>query len=720
MRAKQSLNMLCLLAALLLALPLSAASAVDVDERMAGHQLVAENSALRLYADPATLSIVLEETAGGRRLYSTQKDEQGRINQSWKGLMQSGFAVEYFNDRTPTPQRIDAINGKPEIAFTALADGFDAQVHYAELGISLLLQLRLDAGGIRVSVPADSLKEGEGVRLSGLYLYPFMGATKLGETEGYMLVPEGSGALISLKNNQGKYKTPYQKRVYGDNLGTRKQSVALAGKWLPREPAKILAPFFGMAHTDRELAYLAYVEEGQFNADILAYPNGAITEYNWIAARFIYREQYNMPTTRTRGILTSEKTPYFRDISLRFELLLDEEADYTGMARAYRDHLINRGLTPKEGLGLYTRVDFLGADTQKTLLGDTAAVATTFSEAGDILAQLKANGLKAPLVIFKGWQTGGLSKNLGSGDFAPEGKLGGMGDLRKLAATARDGGGAFFLEQDFLHANPTRRYNTNRDLAKSVSQAIMFTQTGNTPYDSLYYLTPGRAYDLAARYQAVLGKEKFGVSVDALPNNLFSYDQYGAVHSRGEAADGFLKALGALGGAAVALDQPFDYLWDRMDVLLDLPLYTSNYNFFQAEVPFLPIALHGLLPYYAGYMNFEPNNREFFLKMMEYGAYPSFLLTTRSPAVLKNTNSSDVYSSQFSVYHQTILAYAAELYDFFSRVESARIFGHSILAPGVVRVSYDNGLMLFVNYGEEAYQAGDAVIPARSYLVIEE
>ena len=41
-----------------------------------------------------------------------------------------------------------------------------------------------------------------------------MGATRLGEEEGYMLVPDGAGALISLSDNKGRFKAPYVKRVY--------------------------------------------------------------------------------------------------------------------------------------------------------------------------------------------------------------------------------------------------------------------------------------------------------------------------------------------------------------------------------------------------------------------------------------------------------------------------------------------------------------------------
>ncbi len=696
----------------------STAMETDESRTVTSHRAVAENAAFRLYADPATLSIVLEDKKTGKCLYGTQLDETTKVNDSWKGLMRSGFAMEYFDDRSPTPLRVDAFNGNPEIAFEEKDAGFDARVTYKKQGIHLLIQVRLTDDGVLVHVPAKEITEGETVRICGLYLYPFFGSTKLGQIKGYMLVPEGSGAIISLSDNGGKYKTPYQKRIYGDNLGTRRESILLAGKWAPKEPEKIMAPYYGMAHTGEQAAFLATVEKGQYNAEILAYPNGAITDFNWIAARFIYREQYNMPTTRTKGILTSEKVPYFRDIQLRLHMLTGEDAGYNGMAQKYREYLLKSGIISPKDVSYKTRIDFLGGDTEKTLIGDTVTSVTTAGQAKRIVNELQEQGLDDLLVLYMGWQAGGLSKNLGSGNFSPEGKIGSMADLKDLASTVGQKGGAFFLEQNFLHANPNRLYNTNTDIAKSVSQSIMYTMTATPPYDTLYFLTPGRVQEMADRYRRILGGEKdLGVGISALPSTLFSYYSDGAVHTRGEAAEGFAAAVQKLSYADVALKQPFDYLWRDMDYLLDLPLYTSNYNFIAAEIPFLPMALNGIVPYFADYANFEPNNREFFLKMIEYGAYPSFLITMDSPEKLKNTNSTDIYSSEYEVYRQQVLDYSKELKAFFSLVEGAGIKSHALLTPKVAEVTYNNGVSVIVNYGDTAYTIAGLSVPPAGYLV---
>ena len=690
----------------------------DTSRTIGTHHAVAENAAFRLLADPKTLSIVLEDKKTGKCLYGTQTDEETKVNDSWKGLMRSGFALEYFDDRSPTPLRVDAFNGKPEIGFETRDAGFDAKVQYKEQGISLTIQVRLTDDGVAVHVPAKDIAEGEAVRICGLYLYPFFGSTKLGQTEGYMLVPEGSGAIISLSDNGGKYKSPYQKRIYGDNLGTRKESILLAGKWAPKEPEKIMAPYYGMAHVKEQAAFLATVEKGQYNAEILAYPNGAITDFNWIAARFIYREQYNMPTTRTKGILTSEKVPYFRDIQLRLHMLTGSDAGYVGMAKKYQAYLAQTGVLSPKDASYKTRIDFLGGDTEKTLIGDTVNPVTTIAQARQIVGELQEQGLDDLLVLYTGWQAGGLSKNLGSGDFTLEGKIGGMEELKSLASAVAKKGGAFFLEQDFLHANPNRLYNTNTDIAKSISQSIMYTMTATPPYDSLYFLTPGRVLKMADQYKSLYGSEKtLNVGINSLSSTLFSYFSGGSVHSRGEAAEGFAGAVRKLSYADVALKQPFDYLWRDMDYLLDLPLYTSNYNFIAAEIPFLPIALHGIVPYFADYVNFEPNNREFFLKMIEYGAYPSFLITMESPAKLKNTNSTDIYSCEYSVYKQQVLDYSRELKAFFDRVEGAAIASHLILAPKVIKVTYDNNVSVIINYSESAFLADGACVPPAGYLV---
>ena len=81
-----------------------------------------------------------------------------------------------------------------------------------------------------------------------------------------------------------------------------------------------------MAYTDDQLGYLAVVEGGSEAAEIMAYPAGVITDYNWAAAHFTLREQYIAQTTRTLGLNSRESKPYMRDMTVRFYILSSEDA----------------------------------------------------------------------------------------------------------------------------------------------------------------------------------------------------------------------------------------------------------------------------------------------------------------------------------------------------------------------------------------------------------
>lgn len=694
------------------------AMAPDSQNAVEGYVAAAENKSYRLYVSPESLDIILEDKQSGLRLHGTQQDPDNKSNKTWRGLMESGFALEYYRGTSPMPARVDAFNGSPAITLSYIDAGFDAHITYEELGIAMVLQVRLTDDGFLVNVPGESLVESEENRLCALYLYPFFGSTKLGEKPGYMLVPEGSGALISLVNNNGKYKTPYTKRIYGDNLGTRKESTSLFGKWPPKEPVKVLASYFGMAYTQEGIGFLATVEKGQYNAELLAYPNGAITEYDWITTKFIYREQYNMLTTRTKGILTVEKNPYLRDVQVHYSMLVDSDVGYVKMAETYRGWLLEKELIEKKDVSYKTRVDFLGGDSKDGLVAQSVVPVTTIAKMEEVLDDLAVEGLTDVLAIYRGWQKGGLTANYGSGNLNLEGKLGSEKELLQVADKVAGMGGAFLLQQNFLYANPNRLYNTNMDIAKGINQTIMFTNTNSYPVESLYFLSGRRIQELAESFNSLYGgHENLGVAAGGITNTLYSYVAEGMIHSRGSTAAGMNRALSTLSSNKVALEQPFDYLWGSMDYLLGIPLYTSNYNFFSMEVPFLPLALNGLVPYYADYVNFEPNNQEFFLKMIEFGAYPSFIITWESPVELEDTNSSDIYSSQYTVYRDLIIEYSNALRDMYSQVEGVGMKSHAEIADEVFQVEYNNGVKVLINYRETPYTYQGNRVGPMDYLL---
>ena len=120
---------------------------------------------------------------------------------------------------------------------------------------------------------------------------------------------------------------------------------------------------------------------------------------------------------------------------------------------------------------------------------------------------------------------------------------------------------------------------------------------------------------------------------------------------------------------------------------------------------------------YSDYVNFEADKTEFFLKMVEAGVYPSFYLTHENYSNLIYTNSSNLYSTQFDIYKDTVVEYDKELRAVASKVEGAHILKHEEVKEDVIRVTYDNGVAIYVNYSEETVTCDGVTIDAMSYKV---
>lgn len=676
-----------------------------------------ENDNYSMSLDEDTLGVTLKDKKTGYVYESVVEDENS--NESWKGFLSSAISVELCTSKAAMPERVDLIKGKAQKTLTYYENGFDAAIEFPSYHFSIGLQVRLTEDGFTASVKQDSIREGEDYKLAAVYLYPLFGATKAAEKEGYILIPEGPGALINLADNHGKFKTPYSKKIYGPNAGTDSSVTNYFFGPSVTEPEKITAPVFGMAYTKEKQGFLGIVEEGQYNADILAYPNGVTTAYNWVTAKYNYREIYTMQTAASSGVPTFEKNPYMRDISVSYKLVSGSGADYTGLAKVYQQYLVQKGDLEKEGDKFQVKVDFFGADTKKWFIFNKVVPMTTVSDMEDIINKLIENGVTDIQPVYMGWQSKGASLNYGSGKFKLEGKLGSQKELYSLAEDLKEKNIKLVLKQDFLLANPKRFYNTARDIVKGINQMLVEKPTNEEIFPYMYYLTPSKTLSFAKRwsdrYEATAIDD---IAVTSLSNTLFSYYSGGKIYSRGDTAERYEETMKELQDFQISMENPNEYLWKYASQYYDMPLSTSNYSYISREVPFLPIVLKGYLPYWAEYSNFKANETEYFLKMLEYGAYPSFLLTRESPNKLRNTNSSYIYTSEYEVMEPMVNDYYNRIGSVLRLVEGSGIKEHSYLNDKVVSVEYDNGVRILINYSDSDYQSGAVTVGAMSYQVI--
>lgn len=696
----------------------------ETEVTMADYKVIAESDTYKMHFYEPRLSVVLENKKTGEFIESTVMDSKltGKDNASWEGYMRSAVVITAIVGTNDTIQ-VDLFNSPHLLDVTYTDNGFSAKIYFTKYEFGLTVEGALEGDEFVVNVPDESIVEYKADNYIGsVTLYPFMGYSYLGEKEGYMLIPDGNGALINLDDKEGRYVSGFSQMIYGDDAGFRKSSTQslLWGEYdTVIDANKVIAPIFGMAHTDDEVAYLAVVEDGEQRAYIEAQPNGATVDYNRCFARFILRTVFVQPLNQSNSgtVKTVERDRIHSDLSVRYLLLAGDDANYSGMAVAYRDYLLENKLVSVKDTSYKTRVDFLGSEQEEFLMGTTSVTMTTTDHITKMYAELQEAGISSLLTIYKGWQSGGLYA-LPINSYKADGAIGGTGALTNLIKDSAEKGYDIYLYNDALRINARTNLMTF-DAVKMINKRTFEESVNKQVYKMFYYLMPGKTQERLEKF--VNSYTKKGVSnlaIAGISNGLFSYSSRGNYYDRFDTAQDYAEILAKIDeNTNLVLEQPFAYLWNNTDSFLDMPLGSSEYMYIDQEVPFLSIVLKGIIPMYSDYVNFEADKTKFFLQMVESGVYPSFYLTHENSSGLIYTNSSDLYSTQYDIYKNTVVEYDKELREVAAKVEGAHILKHEEVRDDLIKVTYDNGVVIYVNYSEISVVCDGVSIEAMSYKV---
>ena len=688
----------------------------------ADYNKVAESEGYELYLYEPTLSIILRNKATGKVLLSTlaQEDDNGANNKTWTAYMQSGVVLSAIKNANDTYQ-VDLVSCPHTIDYSYEESGFSAKIYWKDHGFGLTVHVSLEGDALVAEVPEESFVEnGKDSYIGTVSLFPMLGYSYLDNQEGYMFIPDGNGALIELDDKDGRYASGYSQMIYGTDAGFTESTTEtlLWGRYRTvNSSEKVLAPVFGMAHTDDQLGYLAIVEEGEKRASIEAQPNGVMVDYNRCYAKFLVRRTYIQPLNNSNsGTMTSvEADRTHGNLRMRYLLLAGEDAGYSGMAVAYRDYLLENGLIQRRDNSYKTRVDFLGTEREEFLISTRAVVMTDVDQIREIYGQLQAAGVDSVLSVYKGWQKGGMY-HIPIGKYKADSGIGGTGALTDLILDSAQKGYDLYLYNDALRANPEES-NTTFNIVKKVNKRRLEISTRGYVYDTFHYLLPTRSdYNLDKFVKSYTSRRVNNLAVAGVSNNLFSYSYGSNYYDRIFTADTYQSSIADIAGQTnLILEKPFAYLWNYTGAMLDMPLGTSDFMYEDEKVPFFSIVLKGIVPMYSEYVNFEANKQEFRLQMLEAGVYPSFYVTYEDSADLIYTNSADLYSTRYSTYGDTIVEYDADFRRAAALTGDAMILRHEMLAEGVNKVTYDNGVVFYINYNQDAVTVDGITVDGLSY-----
>lgn len=479
-------------------------------------------------------------------------------------------------------------------------------------------------------------------------------------------------------------------------------------------------PVFGLVKNGK--AFLAIITKGDFSTKINYSPSGYRVNFHRVSAEFVFRKQISVPLRR--GIWTTkiEKTPLRGEREIWYSFLEGKEASYVGMARRYREYLLEeKGFQKLKEDGVPPLdLRIFCAAREKGIIFDSFVKATSFEEARQILEALKEEGVEKIDLTLVGWQKGGY-ESFYPNRLPPEAMLGGEKGLKDLVEYAKNHGIHLYLEDDYISAfDYAKGFYPAKEGVRGLNRLVM-TGKSNEEKEK-FLLNPCFAYQEFAQRDIPRMKE-YGISgleFSQIGNIVLSDRNRKYPLQRKESASYYLEILNLAreNFQKVLIQGGNMYTLKYVDKISSAPMESSNYSLLDEDVPFYQIALHGLIPYTGPVANLRYSPRTQFLKQVEYGALPLFELTYEKSVLLRRTNYSKLFSSYYIDWMDEVATEYHQINENMGWLQNQFIQGHEKLAPGVYQTVYEDGTRVLVNYNKEEYTHENIKVKGIDYLVI--
>ncbi|MCR5823914.1 MAG: hypothetical protein K6G60_05720 [Lachnospiraceae bacterium] len=594
------------------------------------------------------------------------------------------------------------------------------------------LTYRLEGANLVAEVNPDEIEYNEeGYYLIDVDILPFFGAAVRGET-GYLFVPDGSGALIDFDNGS---TSNYIAQVYGQDVT---QNVLSGTKNQIDQSVTVKLPVFGAKIGSK--AFWAVIEEGDAYADITAAVPNASSNFNNIYAGFQFLE-YGESTLGdmigSNSFQMYSPRAFSSSYKLRYGFLSGDEANYSGMANSYREYLIKKGVlknrVTEENLPFY--VEYIGAiDKSATFLGikyRAVTAVTTYAQAKEITEKLSDSGVKNLSVIFSGWANGGLhgTANVKISNVSKLSK-GGVSQKEFINAMSQKSI-TTYLTAEFQHVYRDKLADGYSLLGSApkyfdrsaVKEATYFLSNNNVDKDNyISLIRPSLAGKVTkALIKSFKKNDVVGFNIGTISNMLYT-DQQTENYTDRQSAKNYnseaVKELSEAFGGRLLADNANAYVLENVTDIINVPLDSNHARTIDTPVPFYEMVLHGYMNYAGDCLNMTDDYGTTLLKSIETGSGLYFKWIYEDNSVLKETEFDDLYSVNYENWLDKAIEDYREVNEVLAPLSGQTIVKHEIVSKNVVRVTYEKGTQILVNYSKESVRVDGQTVEAGSFAVV--
>lgn len=661
-----------------------------------------------------TLDISVRNKESGYEWNSAGADKNKNLNERWRNFACSGVTISYYDGSGKLDQASLADMGN-EVQVTYKNNGFRAEIDFSDYKISFVMNVTIDGDGLDIEIPYESIKETrpDRYRLASITVYPFLGASK-GQVDGQMLIPDGSGAVIDLTEKTIATQ-PFVARFYGDDVGIQGESSLVKNNNTSALPETLSMPVYGVSYNGRN-ACMTYLKKGSEYAELHTYLAGITTEYNFSYASFLYRESY-MKTIgeKSSGVHTVQKDKNRFDLGCKMIFISGENVDYTDMAVRYRQELLLDGTMTenhKKNDKAVMRVEFFMADNAKSMLGKEVIKMSSASFCNKAVKEFLKNGMNRLAIGLKGYTEGGITdsypRHLGF-----EKDTGSSDDYQELIETAKENHIPLAPDTDFVKAYQNSSGYSKSNVARTIAE--QFISLGGREFDKYYVLSPAVTKELFDEQKTDFKKYGIGsLGFNSMGDILYS-SYISKPASRTETIEIYRNILKDSGFHNLVY-RPNQYLWKYTESAANIPMTSSGYLITTEAVPFMQMVLKGNIQMFISPKNLNDNGIKDVLQMIDYGVYPAYLITENSPIELFRTESSNIFTSQYSVWKTDMESVYQSVIPALKEVEGVGFTDRKKLADEVYMTEYDNGVSFIINYSNKDFEYEGITVKAESFV----
>lgn len=580
-----------------------------------------------------------------------------------------------------------------------------------ELSVDIPVIYEITDNDFIARIPLSEITMPENWFLTNLSLLENFGAA-FEDSEGYMLVPDGSGALIKFNEN-ALYRDTLFVGLYGKD-----KSMDIRSQTDFSEQAVL--PVFGLKNADK--AFLAVIEDSDAFATINASRSGYLTSFNTVFANFNITSKglirIGDGNLQTQVSAYQEKM-YSGDIKIRYIFLSGEKASYQGMAEAYRDYLIPRNdmkkVDPDENIPFI--LETVGSIVKtKSFMGISYignAPLTRYEDNTILLRMLKEKGVDNISLRLSGWFNGGLDQDVADKINLTR-VLGGKKGFTELLEYSENNGVDVYPNIDFLAVNNGGGFSKYRSGARTIDQRFSkdyrYAPHTNDAMDFINKLVKGYRHVVSPvslestvdKFISAMKKKGFeNISLGDLGSKLSSDFRKNATIERQTSAKIISKEIEKLSSlpGELMVESGNSYSLPFADIVVNAPMDYSGHLMTDESIPFFQMVFHGMTEYSGKPLNLSSNYTKDMLKSVEYGCAVYYKWTYEDSSETKYTADQHLYNVSYTSKFDSAADFYAKANKALKDTQDQFMTGYE-KRDGLSIVTYEDGTKVVVNYNK--------------------